>query len=399
MSAGHLLTAFDDVVDTPRAVQRLRRFILDLAVRGRLVPQDPGDEPASVLLERIAEKKDRLVMCGKIKRQKLISALHPESEQLIDLPLGWSNTRLAVVCVCLDHMRQPINAAERARRTHGKSQSELYPYFGATQQQGWIDDYIFDEELVLLGEDGAPFFDPLRPKAYIIDGKSWVNNHAHVFRGVFVSHLYLVHWLNTFDYSGRVVGATRAKLNQSRALDIPVMLPPLSEQQRIVDKVDQLMALCNRLEASLSARAGPAPTPARRVAECDPDVNFIQRGCGRIGGALIGRTFRGDCAPRFKAVIVDGRRDRPSAYRVVAMADGIRKRLTQSGRRVERFIHSFETIGLDASGDGKVFTKGVFRNPGGKGGSRGDTDGVEIEAAEMKVDGVAESFAVAEPAR
>jgi len=151
-------------------------------------------------------------------------------------------------------MRRPINGSERAKRIEGKSDTELYPYYGATQQQGWIDDYIFDDELVLLGEDGVPFFDPTRTKAYLISGKSWVNNHAHVFKALLISSPFLVQYLNVFDYTGRVVGATRFKLNQARAIDIPVPLPPLPEQQRIVAKVDELMALCDSLEAERHKR-------------------------------------------------------------------------------------------------------------------------------------------------
>ncbi|MFN7610005.1 MAG: restriction endonuclease subunit S [bacterium] len=100
-----------------------------------------------------------------------------------------------------------------------------------------------------------PFHDPLRTKAYLISGKSWVNNHAQVFQGILTSPRFLVHYLNVFDYAGRVVGATRAKLNQAQAVTIPVPLPPLAEQHRIVAKVDALMALCDRLEASLAATA------------------------------------------------------------------------------------------------------------------------------------------------
>lgn len=237
----------------PDQIKNLRQTILNLAVHGKLVPQDPNDEPASELLKRIAKEKTRLVKAGEIKKQKSVEPVE-QIEQSFDLPSGWSLTRLALVAVCLDYMREPINQAERTRRIAGKSQSLLFPYFGATQQQGWIDDYIFDEELVLLGEDGVPFFDPLRSKAYLISGKSWVNNHAHVFRGIFLSPPYLVHWLNTFDYSGRVVGATRAKLNQAKAVDIPIMLPPLPEQRRIVAKVDELMEVCDQLEAAQAER-------------------------------------------------------------------------------------------------------------------------------------------------
>ncbi len=251
MSIDFLFDDFDRLIHSPESVHRLRRFILDLAVRGKLVEQDPNDEPASELLKQITAEKARLVKAGEIGKQKPVARLK-EAQQAVDLPSGWFPTRLGLLAVCLDYMRKPVNGTERKRRIAGKSHSQLFPYFGATQQQGWIDEYIFDEELVLLGEDGVPFFDSLRPKAYLIAGKSWVNNHAHVFRGVLVSNAYLVHYLNVFDYSGRVVGATRSKLNQAKALEIPVMLPPLAEQHRIVAKVNELMTLCDQLEASLA---------------------------------------------------------------------------------------------------------------------------------------------------
>ena len=252
MNAERLLALYDRVADAPDAVGRLRRFVLDLAVRGKLVEQNPVDEPASELLKRIAAERAWMVKAGEIKAKKP----PPDStsdEVSMSLPSGWSSVRLAEITACLDYMRKPINATERAKRIEGKGPDELFPYYGATQQQGWIDDYLFDEELVLLGEDGVPFLDPYRPKAYLIRGKTWVNNHAHVFRGILVSHPYLVHVLNVFDYSGRVAGATRAKLNQTRALGIPIPLPPLAEQHRIVAKVDEFMALCDRLEDTRAA--------------------------------------------------------------------------------------------------------------------------------------------------
>ncbi len=266
---------FDQFAEAPDAVPRMRRFILDLAVQGKLVAQDPKDEPADELLKRVQAEKARLVKSGEIKKQE---QLPPVGEDAIPFPLpaGWAASQLGDVAVCLDYMREPINGTERDLRIAGKTQDELFPYYGATQQQGWIDDFIFDAELVLLGEDGVPFFDTLRSKAYLISGKTWVNNHAHVFRGILVSNPFLMHWLNVFDYTGRVAGSTRSKLNQAKAVDIPIALPPLAEQKRIVAKVDELMALCDRLEAqqqerqtrhaalaraSLS-RFADAPTPA-----------------------------------------------------------------------------------------------------------------------------------------
>jgi type I restriction enzyme S subunit len=253
MNAELLLAHYEQIADAPDAVARLRRFILDLAVRGKLVAQDAKDEPAAELLKRIAEEKTRLVKAGEIKPQKPLLPI-ANNGLSFDLPELWTDACLADIAVCLDYKREPINETERDKRIEGKAADELYPYYGATQQQGWIDGYLFDEELVLLGEDGVPFFDPIRSKAYLISGKTWVNNHAHVFKGVLISHVYLVHCLNVFDYSGRVVGATRSKLNQARALDIPVALPPLAEQHRIVAKVDELMALCDGLESARGSR-------------------------------------------------------------------------------------------------------------------------------------------------
>ena len=94
------------------------------------------------------------------------------------------------------------------------------------------------------------------------------------------SNAYLVHYLNVFDYSGRVVGATRSKLNQAKALEIPVMLPPLAEQHRIVAKIDELMALCDRLEAARAEREATrdrlATASLARLKAPDPDPEVFQ---------------------------------------------------------------------------------------------------------------------------
>lgn len=177
------------------------------------------------------------------------------------LPPGWTWTTLENCVDTLDRYRVPINASERTKRIEGKPQSELIPYYGATGQVGWIDDHIFDEELVLLGEDGAPFLDVDKDIAYVIRGKSWVNNHAHVLRALnsLTSNSYLLHYLNTFDFHECVTGTTRLKLNQSRMKEIPVPLAPLPEQERIVAEIekqftrlDTAVATLHRLQANLN---------------------------------------------------------------------------------------------------------------------------------------------------
>lgn len=153
------------------------------------------------------------------------------------LPIGWMRIKLEEVVIILDNYRRPINSLERQNRIG------YFPYYGATGQVGWIDDFLFDEELVLLGEDGAPFFDKLKSVAYIINGKSWVNNHAHVLKAQIdlTTNKYLLYYLNYVDYEDYVNGTTRLKLTLSNLKNIPFLLPPLAEQARIVAILDELM--------------------------------------------------------------------------------------------------------------------------------------------------------------
>lgn len=162
-----------------------------------------------------------------------------EIEAPYELPEGWKWCRLGDVADCLDGFRKPINATERADRTGN------VPYYGATGQVGWIDDFLTNEELVLLGEDGAPFLDLIKEKAYLISGKAWVNNHAHILRSKYgeIGNRYLLNYLNIFNYSGYVNGTTRLKLTQGEMLKIPFPLPQtLAEQQRIVNRIESMFA-------------------------------------------------------------------------------------------------------------------------------------------------------------
>ena len=132
---------------------------------------------------------------------------------------------LGEVVDILDSRRVPINSTERAKRVG------TVPYFGATGQVGWIDDHLFDEELVLLGEDGAPFLDGTKAKAYMVRGKTWVNNHVHVLRAkAGLSNGFLLYQLNHVDYHPFVSGSTRLKLPQGPMRQIPLLVPPLDEQ-------------------------------------------------------------------------------------------------------------------------------------------------------------------------
>ncbi len=153
----------------------------------------------------------------------------------------WPTKKLSEVCKILDNKRKPINSSERETRIANKLKSSLFPYYGATGQVGYIDDYLIEGEYVLLGEDGAPFLESFKDKAYLVHGKIWVNNHAHILLAN-GSNKFLCYYLNQINYREFVSGTTRLKLNQSMMREIPVLDPPLPEQHRIVQKIEELFS-------------------------------------------------------------------------------------------------------------------------------------------------------------
>ena len=169
------------------------------------------------------------------------------------IPQGWHECRLENCVEVLDSLRVPVNNEERQSRIEGKTVEQLYPYYGATGKVGVIDDFLFDEELVALGEDGVPFLDPIKQKAYMLHGKAWVNNHAHVLRGVdgVAVNKFIFYYLNQFNYQGYVNGGTRLKLTQASMRTIPIALPPLAEQVRIAAKLEELLAHVDTLKARI----------------------------------------------------------------------------------------------------------------------------------------------------
>ena len=219
--------------DLQTTIKHAKSKILDLAIHGKLVPQDPNDEPAIELLKRI---NPDFTPC--------------DNGHYAQLPNGWAVCRLDQVADVLDKLRKPINSNERNLRIKGKQIDRLYPYYGATGQVGLIDDYIVDGHYLLLGEDGAPFLDKNAIKAYSISGKSWVNNHAHILSPK-IDFEFLQYSLNQIDYSEYVNGSTRLKLTQTDMRSIRLMLPPLSEQKLIKAKIQTLFSQLDMIMGSL----------------------------------------------------------------------------------------------------------------------------------------------------
>lgn len=187
-----------------------------------------------------------------------MESVERESDGPWKLPEGWTWAALGQIVDIHDHRRRPIKSEDRQKRIANRQPNELFPYYGATGKVGVIDGYLFDFPSILLGEDGAPFLDRQRNKAYFVEGKYWVNNHAHIItpQASTISG-WLLHSLNFIDYGPHVGGSTRLKLTKADLESIPIPLAPLAEQKRIVARVDALFAEIAEGEVALDdAREG-----------------------------------------------------------------------------------------------------------------------------------------------
>lgn len=148
---------------------------------------------------------------------------------------SWGNKPLGELVQFLDNMRVPLKKSDRAKR-RGQ-----IPYYGANGQVDWIDEYLFDEPLVLLAEDGGFFGSKEHSIAYKIEGKSWVNNHAHVLRPKQEIDIDYLHWILSFyDVKPFLSGSTRFKLTKSDASRMPISYPlDIQEQKRIAETLNK----------------------------------------------------------------------------------------------------------------------------------------------------------------
>ena len=147
-------------------------------------------------------------------------------------------------CEILDSQRVPIKGSERS--------AGEYPYYGANGIQDYVDDYIFDDELVLLAEDGGNFGSKTRPIAYRVSGKCWVNNHAHVLKPKSMIDVdYLCYSLMFYDTNGLVNGATRQKLTQATMRKMKIPKITLEEQLKIVEKLKKVQGVITKKRKQL----------------------------------------------------------------------------------------------------------------------------------------------------
>ncbi|EIN9355271.1 restriction endonuclease subunit S [Vibrio vulnificus] len=239
-------------------IKKLRELILELAVRGKLVPQDPNDEPASVLLERIAVEKAQLVKEGKIKKQKKLPSID-DDDYLFDIPSGWSwerlgnvgETNIGLTYSPKDAGETGIPVLRSANIQRGKIDlSDL------VRVQKEVKDSVLVEigDLLICARNGSKALvgktaqicelkEPMAFGAFMAIFRSCINDYIEVF-------------LNSPVYRKNLEGVSTTTINQitqSNLRSTICPIPPVEEQHRIVAKVDELMALCDQLEHQTEA--------------------------------------------------------------------------------------------------------------------------------------------------
>jgi type I restriction enzyme, S subunit len=217
MNAERLLAHYEQIADAPDAIARLRRFILDLAARGKLVPQDPNDEPASELLKRIA--REELDQAG--------------------LPRQWRRAKIGWI---LDFQYgKGLKANERL-------DEGPVPVFGSNGIVGFTNEPLSVRPSIIIGRKGSA------GALNLCDGPSWTTDVAYFLEPPsFLDLRFLLNALAALDLD-KLGKGVKPGLSRSEAYEQIIALPPFAEQHRIVAKVDELMGLCDRLEAARGSR-------------------------------------------------------------------------------------------------------------------------------------------------
>ncbi len=244
---------FDLIVKTPADVKKVRETILQLAVMGKLVPQDANDEPASELLKRIAKEKETLIAEGKIKRPKELPPVGDE-EKPFALPPGWEWVRFDFIADIETNLIAPV----------GKYR--LFPHIAPNhieKDTGKLLEYstVADDDVRSgkhLFQAGRILYSKIRPnlnKVVIVDFPGLCSADMYpVFTRIVPKFLHRLMLSNIF--LSQVVREDNRiampKVNQEQLSVVQLPLPPLAEQKRIVEKVDRLMTLCDELEAKLT---------------------------------------------------------------------------------------------------------------------------------------------------
>jgi type I restriction enzyme S subunit len=322
MNADSLLAHYEKVADAPNAIARLRRFILDLAVRGKLLPQNPKDDPASELLKQIAKEKARLVTTGEIRNPKPIPAL---SETPFSIPPSWRWSQIAEIGV-LSLRNQAPDATEAsfvpmpliAAEYGVANEHEVRPW--GEIKKGYTHFAEGDVGLAKI----TPCFENGKSTIFrnLAGGIGSGTTELHIVRPLFADPDYILIFLKSPHFIETGIPKMTGTAGQKRVptdyfAHSPFPLPPLAEQHRIVAKVDELMGLCDRLEiargsreavrdrlaaASLARLNAPAPETfhddARFALDALPALTTRSDQIDQFRQTILGLAMRGKLVPQ-----------------------------------------------------------------------------------------------------
>ncbi len=245
---------------------------LDFSHFKRMPVAIPPPEEQAVIVRFLNWANGRLERAIRVKR-KVIALLNEQKQAIIhravtrgldpsvplkpsgilwlgDIPRHWKLSRIKNEFYCLNSKRVPLNAVERGAMT-----LRTYDYYGASGVIDKVDNYIFDDELLLIAEDGANLALRNLPLAIIARGKFWVNNHAHILKPKRGNIVYLAYLLETLNYNPWLSGAAQPKLTQERLLSISIAVALPEEQNRIVqqtlEQTQPLVTVISRLEQEI----------------------------------------------------------------------------------------------------------------------------------------------------
>ena len=264
MNPERLLAHYERIADAPDAIARLRRFVLDLAVRGKLVPQDASDEPASELLKRIAAEKARLVKAGELRKPRDLDS-GGDVLMAFSIPSTWRWVRLdavgAIVGGGTPSAADTDNFAEPGEGIPWLTPADLGGYSGLYISCGARD--LSEKGLrassATLMPKGTVLFTSRAPIGYVaIASNPIATNQGFKSIVPYVGDCsrYIATAMRAFapEIDATAPGTTFKEVSGKIVAGVPFPLPPLAEQRRIVSKVDELMDLCDRLEAARQTR-------------------------------------------------------------------------------------------------------------------------------------------------
>ena len=248
-----------DNSDLQTTIQLTKSKILDLAIRGKLIPQNPDDEPASVLLDRVRAEKEELIKQGKIKRDKKESVIYKgddnsyyevigkDTENIdddipYDIPDGWAWCRIKDIC--------QMNAGKSKAKDQifPEPFNNCFPCYGGNGHRGYVDTYNYEGKYCIVGRQGA-----LCGNVNTAEGKFYATEHA-----VVVTLFDKVHFewnfftLKTLNLNQYATGAAQPGLSVANIQNVFIPIPPLNEQKRIADKVSQLFSLLDSIAENVN---------------------------------------------------------------------------------------------------------------------------------------------------